>query len=253
MSPRTLALVLLSLAPLAACAPGQAGFGSDESSTADALRSCAPGAKGAGIDVSYYQGTINWNAVADTSRGNKAFAFIRANDGYTHDTKFASNWQGAADAGMYRGAYTFFRASDDPTQQAEALLNSIGWQLGEQDLPPVLDLEVKDGMSAATVAKRAEVWLEYVYGVLGRRPMVYTGAGFGDLIGNPGGLGDYPLWVANWTSSCPTMPDAWTSWKFWQNRVSSKSAVAGISQRVDLDYFSGDEAALAAYAGPNGH
>ncbi|MEO6954678.1 MAG: GH25 family lysozyme [Polyangia bacterium] len=248
---RTLA-VILSLTSLSACAPGQVGAGSDESSTADALRSCAHGAKVAGVDVSYFQGTINWGAVADTSRGNKSFAFIRANDGYTHDTKFAANWQGAYDAGLYRGAYTFFRASDDPTQQAEALLNSIGWELGDQDLPPVLDLEVKDGMSAATVAKRAEVWLSYVYGVLGRRPIVYTGAGFEDLIGNPGALGDYPLWVANWTSSCPQMPAAWSAWEFWQNRVASKGTVSGISASIDLDYFNGDADALAAYAGPHG-
>ncbi|MEO9195152.1 MAG: GH25 family lysozyme [Polyangia bacterium] len=206
----------------------------------------------AGVDVSYYQGTINWSAVADTNRGNKSFAFIRANDGYTHDTRFATNWQGAYDAGLYRGAYTFFRASDDPTQQAQVLLDSIGGQIGDQDLPPVLDLEVKDGMSAATVAKGAEAWLSYVYSALGRRPIVYTGPGFESLLGNPGGLAEYPLWVASWTTSCPSMPADWKSWEFWQNHVASGGTVSGIAGKVDLDFFNGDADALAAYAGPNG-
>lgn len=251
MTPRVL-VVLASLAAMSACAPPEAGTGSDEGSVDNALRQCASGSKTAGVDVSYYQGVIDWNAVADAKRGNKSFAFIRANDGSSHDSKFAINWQGAADAGMYRGAYTFFRASEDPIAQAQSLLASIGSTIGEQDLPPVLDLEVKDGMSSATVAARAAKWLAYVEHAVGRKPVVYTGAGFEGLIGNPAALGDYPLWIANWTASCPTMPSAWSDWTFWQNHVGSYGSVPGIPQRVDLDYFNGNAEALAAYAGPNG-
>ena len=245
-------VAVLSIATLAACAPPQVGVGSDESSVNDALRQCASGAKTAGIDVSYYQGTINWPAVADPNRGDKSFAFIRANDGTFSDSKFTQNWQGAFDAGLYRGAYTFFRASEDPIAQAQLLLARIGGTIGEQDLPPVLDLEVKDGMSAATVASRAAKWLAYVEHALGRKPIVYTGAGFESLIGNPAAFGDYPLWTANWTTACPTVPSAWSDWTFWQNRVASYGSVSGIHQKVDLDYFNGNAAELAAYAG-SGH
>lgn len=244
--------LLVSMMLAAGCAPGEVGAAAGESESADALRQCAGGALTPGVDVSYFQGTINWAEVADVSRGDQAFAFIRAGDGDTHDSEFAANWQGAADAGLYRGAYLFFRASDDPVHQAEVLLNAIDWKIGPQDLPPVIDLEVTDGMSAATVASRAAKFLEYIYSVLGRKPLVYTGSGFEAQIGDPSTLGQYPLWVANWTSGCPSMPHRWSSWRFWQHKVAPSNTVSGIHYKTDLDYFNGSAADLAAYAGPNG-
>jgi len=245
------AALLFAILIGAGCSAGQAsGIGDDSSQ--DALRQCASGAKVAGIDVSYYQGTIDWEAVADVNRGDKSFAFIRVADGMTHDPLFATNWNAAAAAGLYRGAYHFFRAGDDPEQQAQLLLDAIGWQIGPQDLPPVIDLEVKDGESSAVVAAGAAKFVEYIYGALGRKPLVYTGAGFEAAIGNPSTLGQYPLWVANWTTSCPSMPARWSEWRFWQNHVASSGTVPGVHHQVDLDYFNGSAADLAAYAGPNG-
>lgn len=234
------------------CAPGEVAGGAGEDEAQDALRQCAGGVKTPGVDVSYYQQNINWDYVGATNRGNKSFAFIRAADGTHVDSKFTKNWAGAAEAGLYRGAYAFFRAGDDPVQQAEALLDAIDHQIGPQDLPPVVDIEVRDGMSSATVASRALTMLRYLENALGRKPLVYTGSGFQALIGNPSSLAAYPLWVANWTTACPSMPARWSNWRFWQNKVGSAGSVSGISTKIDLDYFNGSEAELAAYAGPNG-
>ena len=42
-------------------------------------------------------------------------------------------------------------------------------------------------------------------------------------IGN--GFSSYPLWVANYGVTCPTMPSNWAHWKFWQS--SSTGTVSG--------------------------
>ena len=242
----------ISVTLLGGCTGGEVGVGDDSNAQSGELRQCAPGATVPGVDVSYYQGTIDWTAVADVNRGNKSFTFIRVSDGMFHDPKFGTYWSQAEAQGLYRGAYQFFRASDDPIAQAELLLDAIDRQIGPTDLPPVLDIETKDGRSSATVIARANQWLEHVQNALGRKPIIYTGVGFTDQIGNPSSFGAYPLWVANWTTACPLMPPAWHSWLFWQNKVTHSAQSIGLNGEVDLDMFNGDAAALAAYAGPTG-
>jgi GH25 family lysozyme M1 (1,4-beta-N-acetylmuramidase) len=60
-----------------------------------------------GIDVSRYQGTIDWAAVA---RAGKQFAVIRAvssnNSGVYVDPMFEKNYAGAKAAGLRVGVYT---------------------------------------------------------------------------------------------------------------------------------------------------
>ncbi|MGH7748447.1 MAG: GH25 family lysozyme, partial [Candidatus Dormibacteria bacterium] len=58
-----------------------------------------------GIDVSSFQGSINWNAVAS---GGISFAFIRAGEGTSSpDGNFQQNWNGAMSAGIKAGAYLY--------------------------------------------------------------------------------------------------------------------------------------------------
>src|SRR5437899_6903950 len=56
-----------------------------------------------GIDVSAFQGTVDWAAVA---AGGAKFAYLRASeqDGIP-DATFAANYQGAKANGLYAGAY----------------------------------------------------------------------------------------------------------------------------------------------------
>src|SRR5689334_14067672 len=56
-------------------------------------RTCADGPTVSGIDVSYWQGTIDWDSVASDGIG---FAYIRLSYGDVfRDPKFDRNWQGA--------------------------------------------------------------------------------------------------------------------------------------------------------------
>jgi lysozyme len=233
-----------AVAALGACSdPATENVCVDES--ASPLRVCAPGATVKGIDVSYYQGTIDW---AKVKAAGKVYAFVRVSDGLDYpDSQFARNWTETKKNGVLRGVYQYFRPGKDPIQQAELLLTKLTAAGGmkSDDLPVVLDVETADGQSGATVVARAKQWLAHVEKATGKKPIVYTAAFMSQTIGS--GLAAYPLWVANYGATCPSMPTGWSAWKFWQ--YSSTGAVAGISGNVDLNDWNGTLAELKTFAG----
>jgi lysozyme len=152
-------------------------------------------------------------------------------------------------AGVIRGSYQFFRPAQDPLAQAAVFLRELDARGGLRpgDLPPALDLEVTDGVPAVTVRARALTWLARVEAAVGRAPIVYTSPGFFDELGGDAAFGRYPLWLAHWETACPTLPGAWDRFRFWQD--ATDSAVAGIPEPVDTDWFDGTRAQLQAFAG----
>ncbi len=207
-----------------------------------ALTTCAAGPTVKGIDVSVYQGTVGWPQV---KAGGWVYAYIRVSDGLNYpDSKFATNWSGSKAAGVIRGAYQFFRPGQDPKMQADMLVTKIDAAGGLQpgDLPPVLDIEVTDGQSPATIQAHAKTWLSEVEKKTGVKPLVYTANFMSSAIGTA--LGSYPLWVANYGATCPLMPSGWTNWKFWQN--ADNGSIPGISGNTDTDLFNGTKAQLEA-------
>ncbi len=201
---------------------------------------CAPGPTVRGIDVSYYQEAIAWKRV----RGEGiAFAFIRATDGVAPvDPRFLANWADAKRAGVLRGAYQFFRPTESAVAQADALIAALGPDPGE--LPPVIDVEVTDGISSAKLVARVQAWVDRVRTRLHVEPIVYTAPGLWP--GGPPALAAQPLWVAHYTDACPRVPPPWTHWAFWQ--FSERGEIAGIGPSVDLDVFAGSFDDLEAFA-----
>lgn len=209
-------------------------------SGSEALKTCAKGTTITGVDISSYQGTVSWSQVKGAGR---QFAFVRISDGLTHpDSKFATNWPAMKAAGLVRGSYQFFRPSEDPNLQAQMVIDKLAANGGLQpgDLPPVLDLESADGLASSVVVTKAKAWLAKVEAALKVKPLIYTAAFMSDVIGT--NFGSYNLWVANYGTTCPTMPSGWTDWHFWQN--SESGSVAGVSGNVDTDFFNGTLADL---------
>jgi lysozyme len=188
-----------------------------------------------GIDVSHANGTIDWKAVA---RAGIGFAYAKATEGAnTVDHTFTANCAGMKDAGILRGAYHFFRPDKTPQAQADSFLRTVG-QLGEGDLPPALDLEETStkcdrwrNVEASRRVPMAVEWLERVEKALGRTPIVYTRRSFvQDVLGHPGPLVRYPLWVAHYTcAETPAMPPGWPAWAIWQH--SDCGRIEGVSGR----------------------
>lgn len=205
---------------------------------------CAEGETVDGIDVSYWQGAIDWPAVA---ADGIEFAFIRASHGLgTIDTRYQENWAGARAAGIMRGTYQYFSPGEDVIAQADLMLEMMG-PLEPDDLPPVIDVEETNGVAPEVIAERVGQWLEYVEAATGRTPIIYSGKYFwNDNVGSDA-YRDYPLWIPQYGPVCPDLPDPWTDWVFFQ--TSSTGRVAGITGNVDTDLFNGDLAALAAFAG----
>lgn len=229
---------------LTACGQELPEDGGDEPGTLQAeARVCAGTNKVYGIDVSYYQGTIDW---AKVKAAGKQFAIVRVSDGTGFlDPKFAANWKGAKAAGLVVGAYQFFRPGTDATAQADLMvkqLKSVGFAAG--DIPPVIDVEVADGVSPANIAARVNTWLQRVKSQTGRLPSLYTSPGFWGGIGNPTPSPLPYIWDAHWGVSCPTLPPAWGRLRFWQYADDGK--VNGISGNVDLDMYNGTLAELKA-------
>lgn len=238
------ALALVTALGASACSSAP-----DESSEEDALRLCLGSASSPwGVDVSRHQGTIDWGAVHSAGA---SFGFARVSDGTrVKDATFSRNWEGLNRNGMRRGAYQFFRPGQDAIKQADDLIATMG-QLGAGDLPPVLDLEVSDGQSDATIIRKANVWLQRVKAATGRTPIVYTSPGFFNALSGASGLKAYPLWVANYGVKCPSMPQAWATWTFWQR--TDRGKVPGIKGFVDANRFSGSAEALDALASNTTH
>ena len=190
-----------------------------------------------GVDVSYYQGTVNW---AKVKAAGKKFAYIRYSDGSGFlDPNFTANWKNAKAAGLTVGAYQFFRPNQNPTTQADMLVNkliSLGGT-GRPNLPPVIDVETRGGMSTSTVINNVNTWLVRVKSKTGRLPVLYTSPGFWNGLGHPTPSYLPYLWIAHWGVSAPNLPSPWGRLRFWQ--YSATGSVSGISGNVDLDLYNG--------------
>ncbi len=199
-----------------------------------------------GIDVSYWQGSIDWD---DVAADGIRFAFIRVSYGLEiYDDRFPENWDGARDAGVVRGAYQYFLAGDDAEEQAWFLLDEMG-PLEDDDLPPVLDVEnYGNHESQSTVRAGIETWVDVITDEIGRPPLIYTSASaWSSMTGDMTPPRDAPLWVANWEADCPWVPSSWDAWEFWQ--TTDSGSVDGISGAVDLDLYNGSLDDLRDWAG----
>jgi lysozyme len=208
------------------------------------LTVCAGSSTLKGVDVSDYDLNTNWPSVKS---GGLAFTIIKASEGITFvNPLFSGDWVAASAAGLIRGAYHFYHPGDDPLSQANTFLATMG-KLAATDLPPVLDWEVSDGVSAATQINNAKVWLQAVEAATGKIPIIYVGVSYWNGLGNPQGFERYPLYLAEYQVTCPHVPPPWSTWSIWQ--PADTNPVQGVSTaKADQDIFEGTLADLLSFA-----
>lgn len=200
-----------------------------------------------GVDVSHHQDTggeaITWNSVRDD---NNRFAIIKATEGtdYTDDA-YAKFAQGALDSGLTVGAYHYARPGNDPVAQATNFANVL--KTGPATtLPPVLDLEVDEGLSPQELRDWTRTFLTELENQTGRRPMVYTYRYFWlEQMGDTDDFADYPLWLAAYQNKAPGPVGGWDKVDIWQRSESGR--VAGINTPVDLNLFNGNQGQWARF------
>jgi GH25 family lysozyme M1 (1,4-beta-N-acetylmuramidase) len=214
--------------------------------------SAAP--KALGIDVSRFQRTIDWNLVAgagvdfafvQASRGSGADCAVKP-DECGADPYFLANRTNAVTAGIRIGPYhrafatggTLAAARADAIAEADVFLGQVV-SLQSGNLVPVLDVETPfTGLDANRLRTWIRVWVKRVGRHLGRKPMIYTNASSWSATGNTTEFAKakYPLWVAEWGVSRPSVPaNNWArrGWSVWQ--YTSSGSVSGISGRVDMN------------------
>lgn len=195
-----------------------------------------------GIDISTFQGTIDWGAVAQSQQ--IGFAYVKATEGGSFvDDQFARNWKTSALRGVPRGAYHFFRFAIDPLKQADHFVSVISPTKG--DLLPMVDVEVDDGVISVDAKVDAlSTFIVRVEKALGGRHMVvYTGYGFWNgSMGGSDAFSGHPLWIAEYNDdAAPALPAGWNDWLIWQ--YSDAGRVPGINANVDLDRLNGESLA----------
>jgi lysozyme len=195
-----------------------------------------------GIDVAHFDGTVNWGTVL---KAGMSFGFAKATDGIGFtDSEFKANWNMMGQVGITRGAYHFFRGSQDAGKQADHFLSVV--KLIKTDMPPVLDIEVPDGVASKTLIDGAKAWLDAVEKATGRVPIIYTGPAFWSEHMSPN-FGRYPLWIAHYTHAPePIVPANWNKWTFWQyaSGESGQVHIPGVAGAVDINRFNGTHADL---------
>ncbi len=188
-----------------------------------------------GIDVSHYQGNVDW---ASVKSAGMEFAIVKATEGTnTVDSEFGNNWSGIKAVGLVRGAYHFFHTDKSAEEQADHYIETVRLEPG--DLPPILDVEITEGVAMEEIDDEIKTWLDRVENAYGVTPMVYANLNFVKTV-LTAEFSRYPLWLADYTTETPTVPEIWNDWTLWQ--YSQSGSVTGVDGAVDLDKFQGTAA-----------
>lgn len=191
-----------------------------------------------GIDVSYFQGNIDWNAVAEDG---VEFAFIRAaNRGYgtgklVEDEKFTANLEGALAAGIHVGIYIYSQAvnEEEVLEEADLVLKKLAPY--DVKCPIVFDVEkTADStgrMNQLTVEERTNLTLLFCQTIeeAGYKPMIYHNVEMGSLMLDIETLENYDKWLAYYNDDMYYPYE----YKIWQ--YSDKGRVNGIGTEVDMN------------------
>lgn len=199
-----------------------------------------------GVDVSSYQGTINWQVLAQE---NIQFAFIKATEGRGFvDPCFAENYAGAAQTGLRVGAYHFFSYDSSGDTQADNFIAAV--QPLENMLPPVIDVEFygdkeKNPPHKEEVVRNLSAMIRRLEEHYGMTPILYaTEKSYRLFLAED--FEECDIWIRN-VLGRPTLSDG-REWTFWQ--YANRGRLSGYSGReryIDLNVFQGSAEEFATY------
>jgi GH25 family lysozyme M1 (1,4-beta-N-acetylmuramidase) len=191
------------------------------------------------IDVSAAQGVIAWDAVA-ASGVQAAYVETAIGNDSPNPCRLAQ-LAGARAAGLKVGVYSFLYpiglSGAGRTPEGQAALH-MALDPGGLDLPPVIDLEWPEPAQWSRWGCSAQQIVDWVLAYVlarGDAPTIYTMPGFLQALNHPAELARFPLWIAHWGVSSPTIPAPFADWAAWQ--WSSGGHVPGIQGAVDLSWL----------------
>ena len=185
-----------------------------------------------GIDVSKHQGNVNWEVVKKDSKIQ--YVYIKATEGSDMvDEQYAKNLRNARKAGLKVGSYHYLTNKSSVTNQFKNFANNA--PRDEQDLIPVIDVEVCRQWTSQQLRNSLKVFANMVEDYYGCKPIIYT---YESFFKKHLGLSfaDYPIFIAKYSRTSDDVPNInGVKWILWQ--YSESGRVNGITGNVDLSRF----------------
>lgn len=185
-----------------------------------------------GIDVSKHQGKINWEAIKKNSRIK--YVYIKATEGSDLvDENYHKNIREARHAGLKVGSYHYLSNRSSVTTQFKNFASTANRD--EQDLIPVIDVEVCKQWSAQQLRDSLMVFARMVEDYYGCKPIIYTyETFFKSYLGKA--FAHYPIFIAKYPKNPDDKPNInGVKWLIWQ--FSETGRINGINGYVDLGRF----------------
>ena len=185
-----------------------------------------------GIDLSHYQGEVFWEAVGNNSK--MAYVYLKATEGGDRiDHMYEQNIELAHKYGLKVGSYHFFRPKTELSKQLKNFKTQC--RPSQQDLIPMIDIEVKQGMSTEAFRDSVAKFLDMIEETYHQKPLIYTGTNFynKNLVGL---LDGYKLMIAQYSANEPILADD-KDYMLWQ--YTGKGYIDGVRGYVDKSRFMG--------------
>lgn len=195
-----------------------------------------------GIDVSWHQGTVDWELVAES--GEAEFAYVKATEGGDWiDPRFEENWAEARSHGVPTGAYHFFTLCRPGEEQAAHFIATVPVELDA--LPPVADLELGGNCARRPTRQELhrdlETWIEMVRAHFGREPVLYMTREMYSLYFR-GSSHARRVWIRDVFQE-PEQRDP--EWLFWQ--FANRGSIHGVRGAVDINVYCCDRSSWARF------
>ena len=188
-----------------------------------------------GIDVSAWQGNIDFNQVKNSGI---SIVYIKASEGfYSIDPYFEQNYLASKNAGLKVGFYHYVtaRSVEDAIKQANFFASNISGKISDCKL--AMDFESFGNLDKNSINEIALAFISTVENLSKKDAIVYSNAYTATNIFDFR-LSKYPLWVAQYEVSSPTVYNNWNYWEGWQ--YTDEGEVPGISVYVDKNKFTPD-------------
>lgn len=186
-----------------------------------------------GIDVSEWQGTINFEEVANSGID---IVYIRASEGTDYiDPYFKENYENAKANGLKTGFYHYLtaRTEEEAKKEAEFFVSNIKGT--EPECKLAMDFESFGDLSVEEINEISKVFLETVQELSSKECVIYSDAYNAREVFNEELARKYAIWVADYFASEPANNGKWSSWVGFQ--YTDIGRINGIDGNVDRDKF----------------
>lgn len=188
-----------------------------------------------GIDVSSWQGNIDFSQV---KASGIEIVYIKSSEGFRSvDSYFEQNYINAKNAGLKVGFYHYVtaRSVEDAVRQANFFVSTISGK--NPDCKLAMDFESFGSLNREEINQIALTFMQTVQNASGKNVIIYSDEYNANNTFNSS-LATYPLWVAQYEVSEPTVRNHWSNWAGWQ--YTDKGEIPGISSYVDRDKFTNE-------------